>query len=189
MPTGVSLTAVADGWITLGWSAPSSDGGAAIDEYRVYQGGTLVATLDGAARSATVSASNGTEFGYRVTAHNMAGESNPSYLVYATAGPPGVPTSLTAMSGRGSATLSWTDHGSLITTHEVNVYAYQRATRRAPAQYTLVRTLTTAETSITVSAMTGGKTRYVFTVSATNAVGAGVVSGYSDPFGIKGGPH
>jgi sugar lactone lactonase YvrE len=188
-PTDLTLTAVGDGSITLDWTAPTSDGGATIDEYRIYQDGTLIATIGATATDATVSGLlNGDAFTYTVRAHNSAGESPSSNSLWAIAGPPTAPTSLTSTSGRGSATLWWTDHGSLITSHEVTVYAYQRATRRAPAQYTLVQTLTTAETSISVSNLPGGKTRYVFRVSATNAAGTSPVSDDSGSFGIKGGP-
>jgi serine protease AprX len=68
-----------NGNVSLLWTAPSSNGGAAITGYKIYRGtspgdGTLLATL-GAVRSYTdATVVNGTTYFYRVSAVNSAGE-------------------------------------------------------------------------------------------------------------------
>ena len=65
--------------VTLGWTAPSSDGGAAITAYRIYRGtasnGETFLTQVGPVTSYTdTTAANGTTYYYRVAAVNSVGE-------------------------------------------------------------------------------------------------------------------
>ena len=87
--------------MSLSWKAPSSDGGATITGYRVYQGTSKkpVASVTGTA--ATVkSLSNGTTYSFKVTAVNKAGEGPASGAASATPAAaitkPGAPNGLTA---------------------------------------------------------------------------------------------
>ena len=76
---------------------------------------------------------------------------------------PGAPTSVVAVAGNASATLSWTapaDNGSAITGYTVT---------SVPAGGT-VAMATSTSTSATVTTLTNG-TAYTFTVTATNSVG------------------
>src|SRR5947208_579858 len=98
-PTG--LTAVAgNGQVSLSWSPPTSNGGAAIIGYDVFQGGSAVSGLVG-----------GTTYSFTVTAVNSAGEGPASRAASATPTAaittPGAPNGLSASPGDGKVTLSW----------------------------------------------------------------------------------
>jgi hypothetical protein len=89
-----------------------------------------------------------------------------------TATAPGTPTSVAAVAGNASATLTWTsppDGGSPLTSYTVTPYA----DGVAGAPTTVTGTPPTP--SVTVSGLTNA-VPYAFTVSATNAIGTGPVS-------------
>lgn len=106
-----------------------------------------------------------------------AGTSSPNRLLFvdplqvvAPATVPSAPSNVKATAGKRSASVSWTkgsDGGSPLTSQTVHVYA----------GVSKVGTLTVsaAASSVTVSGLTAGVS-YSFTVSATNAVGAGLES-------------
>ena len=117
-PTG--LTAAADGQSTidLSWTAPASNGGAAISGYRIEvstDGGTNFSQLV-VSQSKTTYSHTGLSAGlarhYRVRASNSAGNSGWSNTANATTGAataPTAPRSLTATSvGQTTINLSWT---------------------------------------------------------------------------------
>src|SRR5215831_11499538 len=82
---------------------------------------------------------------------------------------PGAPTAVTATAGNGSADVSWTapsDSGSTITKYTVTPYI------GSAAQTPVTVTGSPPATSANVTGLTNG-TSYTFTVSATNANGAG----------------
>jgi hypothetical protein len=191
-----SLDTVGDGSVTIAWTAPTGDGGSPITGYDVYMGTTTggqsatpvnPTLLTAATTSLTVSPlNNGTTYYFTVKARNAAYESGASNEVEAIPGAPSAPTALTVTVTRGKAaatTLSWTDHGSMITTHRVEIYQYTKATKQNPnAGYALVQTLT--DISGTTMAVTGlvNKNTYVLKVSATNPAGPGPYSDYSTTF-------
>ena len=99
--------------VALSWSAPSSDGGAAISGYKVYRGtssgGETLLTSLGVVTSFTDStAANGTTYYYQVTAVNSVGESIRSTERSATPQlpltVPGAPTLNSASWGNASVT-------------------------------------------------------------------------------------
>ena len=73
-----------DGYVTLGWSAPSDDGGSAITEYKIYQGTssggecylTSVSAPTTFYKDTTVT--NGQTYYYQVSAVNSVGEGEKS---------------------------------------------------------------------------------------------------------------
>ncbi|MEA3054593.1 MAG: hypothetical protein QOD30_25, partial [Actinomycetota bacterium] len=111
VPRSVSASA-GNAQATVTWTAPSSTGGSAITGYRVTTSpGGATMTVGGSATSATVAAlANGTAYTFTVVAFNAVGDgpaSSPTTPVTPSA-PPGAPTGVTATSGNGQATVSWT---------------------------------------------------------------------------------
>ena len=132
-----NLTATANGQtqIDLSWSAPSSDGGAAITGYRieVSESGSTWSDLEADTGSTTTSYSHtgltaGTTRHYRVSAINSAGTGPASNAAVGTTDPlevPGAPTGLTGelSEDETQVDLSWTapisDGGAPITGYKV----------------------------------------------------------------------
>jgi chitodextrinase len=167
-PSGLTAAA-GDAQVSLSWQAPSSDGGAAITSYNVYQGGRKAATVSGT--GATVkNLSDGTTYSFTVTAVNKAGEGPASGAASATPTAaitkPGAPNGLAASPGNGKITLSWSapksTGGAAITSY--NVYQGGK------------KTASVGGTGATVNNLSNGTT-YSFTVTAVNKAGEGPASG------------
>jgi hypothetical protein len=173
-PTGVSATA-GDSQATVSFSAPSSNGGAAITSYTVISSPGGV-TGSGAGSPITVTGlTNGTSYTFTVTATNSAGTGPASAASNAVtpapaASPPGAPKSASATAGDGQATISFTapssDGGAPITSYTVT---------SSPGGVTG----SGAGSPITVTGLTNG-TSYTFTVTATNSAGTGPASAASN---------
>ena len=168
--------------VSLSWSAPVSDGGAAITGYNVYRGttsggesGTPVATNVSALSFTDTGLTNGTTYYYQVAALNSAGLSPQSSQAFATpqivqATAPGAPTSVLAKAGSAQAVVSWTspasDGGSPVTGYTVTA---------APGGKTAT---TTRATTVSVTGLTNAIS-YTFTVTATNVIGTSPASAAS----------
>ncbi len=177
-----NLQAVAgDRRVRLSWSAPASDGGSPLTEYRVYRstfsgsGYVLVASVDGSTTTYTDSSvSNGVTYYYVVRAVNAIGESVDSEEVRVTpATVPSAPQNLQAVAEDGQITLSWSapasDGGSPLT--EYRVY---RSTSSGSG-YVLVASVDNSITTYTDSSVSNGVT-YYYVVRAVNAIGESVSS-------------
>ncbi len=169
------LGAVAgDAQINLTWSAPASDGGSPITNYRVYRGtmpggevflveiGNLLTYLD-------LGLTNGQAYYYYVTAVNWAGEGPASNEATATpAGAPGAPTGLAASPGDMQVILTWTapasDGGSPITNYRI----HRGLSPGGEAFLVQIGNVLTH----TDLGLTNGVT-YYYQVSAVNAIGEG----------------
>ena len=183
-----SLAAKAgDGSVSLTWTAPASNGGAAVSGYNIYrgtsaggEGSTAVGTVSGTTLSFTdPGLTNGTTYFYTVKAVNSAGTSAASNEASATpaavtATAPTAPQSLAATGGNGSVQLSWSapssNGGSPISGY--NVY---RGTTSGGEGSTPIGTVNGTTTSFNDLSATNG-TSYYYTVKAVNAVGTSVPS-------------
>jgi titin len=178
-----SLAAKAgDGSVSLTWTPPASNGGAAVSGYNIYrstspggEGSTPVKTGVTTTSFTDTSLTNGTTYYYTVAAVNAAGTSPQSNEASATprATVPSAPTGLVASAGDGKVMLSWTvpnsDGGSPITGY--NVY---RSTTPGGEGGTVFATAVSS--TYTDQAVTNGTT-YYYTVAAVNAVGTSPQSG------------
>ncbi|MBK9702904.1 MAG: fibronectin type III domain-containing protein [Betaproteobacteria bacterium] len=173
-PTAVTATR-GNGQVTVGFTAPASDGGSAITSYTATSDpGNFTGSCTAPCASITVSGlTNGTAYTFTVTATNAVG-TGPASAASAAVTPatvPGAPTAVTATRGNGQVTVGFaapaSDGGSAIT---------QYTATSSPGNFTGNCTAPCA--SITVSGLANG-TAYTFTVTATNAVGTGPASAAS----------
>jgi len=169
-PTGLAGTA-GDTQAALSWTAPSSDGGAAITSYVIEytpSGGSATTASTGTSTSFTLPGlTNGTAYSIRVAAVNSIGQGAYSTAVSVTpAIVPDAPTGLSATRGNAQVSLAWTapasNGGAAITSYTIT-YSGGTVTTNSSA------------TSATVTGLTNG-TLYSFTVAATNSAGTGAAS-------------
>jgi len=148
---------------TLSWSAPISNGGAAITSYTVTSSPAGASCSTATLTCHFTGLTNGTTYTLSVTARNSVGTGPAATTTVTPATTPGAPTNVTANGGNATATVLWSPPistgGSVITGYTVT---------SSPAGFTC--TVTT--TSCTFSGLTNG-TLYTFSVVATNAVGDG----------------
>jgi fibronectin type 3 domain-containing protein len=127
----LSLNAVGgNGGVSLGWSAPFSNGGAAVLRYHIHWSEsaigpwTMIDTLSAGLVYAHIGLANGHTYYYQVAAVNAAGEG--PYTAIASATPrtvPSAPAIVSAGGGVGNVTLTWTapasDGGSALTKYSI----------------------------------------------------------------------
>ncbi|HEV8601227.1 MAG TPA: fibronectin type III domain-containing protein, partial [Patescibacteria group bacterium] len=129
-PTGLSGTP-GNQQVTLNWSAPASDGGSAITNYKIYSSTTagqetLLTTVGNVLTYDNTSLTGGITYYYKVSAVNPIGEGAQSSETSATPTNqtiPGAPTGLAVTPGTGQLTLNWSapssDGGSAITNYKI----------------------------------------------------------------------
>jgi hypothetical protein len=196
-PTNASAVA-GDGQAIVSFSAPESDGGAAITSYSVITflgGNPHGSAVSGTASPLTVTGlSNGSTYTFTVSANNSVGSgppSAPTAPVTPLAAPttPGAPTGVSGTGGNALATVSWTapasNGGSAITGYRVQV-----ATASGGPFSNAAGCPTTSTTPSCVATGLSNGTGYFFRVAAINVVGTGpfsVVSAAVTPTGGTGG--
>jgi fibronectin type 3 domain-containing protein len=176
-PTGLIATA-GNGRVTVSWSPPASNGGAAIIGYDLYMGTSshgesrspVSGGLIGGTNYTVSGLTNGTTYYFTADAVNDA---NLHSVVSAEASAtpvtaPGAPRGLTAASGDAQVSLSWqapgSNGGAAITGYRV----YQGTSKNPVASVT--------GTGTTVKNLANG-TAYSFKVTAVNKAGEGPASG------------
>ncbi len=179
--------------VALTWTAPASNGGAAIISYTATSNPSGLTCISNTGSPVTPGCTvsgltNGTSYTFTVTATNSAATSAPSTASAAItpATVPGAPTLVTGTVGNGQVTVSWTapssNGGSAITTDTVTA---------SPGGATCAAT--GSGTSCIVTGLTNG-TPYTFTVKASNIAGTGAASSPSSsvtpvaPVGVPGAP-
>jgi hypothetical protein len=176
-----------NGQVTLGWSAPSSNGGASIDGYYVYRNGSKVngGNLVAGTSFTDTGLTNGTSYSFTVSAHNSAGEGSQSNQLSATPSAGGggsVPgAAQLSASGLGGFThgirLTWTAaaaNGSAVTNYRI-----YRGTS-ASGTFTLIATVG-AVLTYTDTGNPNFATSY-YRVVAVNAAGPGPSSNTAGAF-------
>jgi RHS repeat-associated protein len=177
-PTGASATA-GNAQATVNWTAPASNGGAAITSYTITSTpGNLTKTVSGnppATSGIVTGLTNGTGYTFTVYATNAAGNGplsgasnsvTPSTI-------PGQPTNVIATGGNQQVSLAWTappNNGATITSYTATA---------SPGGATGTVNGNPAAAAVTVTGLTNG-TPYTFTVVAHNANGDGPASAPSN---------
>jgi fibronectin type 3 domain-containing protein len=162
--------------IQLTWTAPSSNGGAAIQYYRIYRGTSsgsetfLVNTIGAVTTYLDESLTNGQIYFYKITAVNIAGESTYSNEVSAIPRTvPTAPLNLIAAGGNAQVNLTWSvpasNGGTTITGY--NIY---RGTESGNLVFLfdVSGSVTTALDTFVVNGI-----NYIYKVAAVNEIGEG----------------
>ena len=169
-----------NGWVSLSWSDPSSNGGATITDYEYRYSRTYGTYSEwkswGNANTlnSVFSLTNGVQYQFQVRAVNSVGEGAESNTAYATpVTTPSAPQNLSAAPDDGEVTLTWTaptsNGGSVITDYK---YSYRESSSESWGSWTSAGT----DLSETITGLTNG-TEYQFYVRAVNSVGDGSYAG------------
>src|SRR5437899_6003711 len=169
-PTNLVATA-GNARIALSWSAPSTNGGSVITNYKVYRGTssnteTFLAQIGNSTSYTDTAVINGQTYYYKVSAVNSIRESpqsnEASAILYTI---PSAPQNLQATAGVGSVTLAWqapSNGGSPITGYKI----YRSSSSGTEGLLTTVGNVT----SYTDTGLARGHT-YFYKITAVNYIG------------------
>lgn len=178
-PQSVVVTG-SDGSVSVAWSAPTSDGGAAITSYEATaydasSGGTSQGSCTTSGTTCSISSlTNGTTYHVEVIATNAVGAGAASARSSGIAGgSAGAPRSVTATRGDGYIEVDWlaptSDGGSPVTSYVASAYTSSSSSAAA------VATCTTTGLECRISGLTNA-TEYYVSVAAVTAVRTGTSS-------------
>ena len=183
-----------DGDLSLSWQPPGDDGGTPVVLYTIYRddgtGGGFLPLLDLLPQEIAhrdVQLVNGRGYTYRLTASNLAGESEPSVEVTGVpAGRPGSPVQIQASGGDGTVTVTWQpppDDGG----HDVSVYLVYR--KEDGGAFEMVSEMEAGTMELVDGWVTNGQT-YTYAVCARTDAGTSSMSQAATavPFGPPGPP-
>lgn len=165
----LSATSLSSTSISLSWMPPSSDGGSAINGYKIeYANGTSTYTILVANTGNTQTSyihnglSTGASYTYRVTAINSIGAGNPSNVVTAQPQDTKTPTIITAVAiSPTSVKISWIQpsqtYGQIISGYKID--------QVISGNFLPIDDTASSVTSYTIPNLTTGKT-YTFAVTA-----------------------
>jgi outer membrane protein OmpA-like peptidoglycan-associated protein len=178
-PSNVTATSSAGG-VAVSWSAPSSDGGAAIMQYLVtVEPGGATCSTSGDTSCVVIGLSPGTTYTVSVVAINRIGDSTAGVTTYESdVTAPGAPTDVTVTGHNGDAVVSWVappPGGADIIGYDVTVVG-------SSAHCT-----TTGSTTCTMTGLAAGVT-YTFKVVAVTATDHSS-PGESTPFTLSSVQH
>lgn len=191
--TGLTATA-GNTQVELAWTAPSSNGGAAITDYRIQQSvnnGAYVTITDGVGTGTSYTVTgltNGSQYRYKVAAINSEGAGSDATSSSVT--PVTVPLAPTNVIGTASGdaqiTVRWTvpsdPGGSPITDYIIQYSSNSGST------WTTFSDAVSSSSQVAVTGLTSG-TDYVFRVAAVNSVGTGNYSSASATVRAIGAPQ
>ncbi|MDA8011410.1 MAG: fibronectin type III domain-containing protein [Gammaproteobacteria bacterium] len=175
-------TAIADGKITVSWSAPANNGGADVSGYRVRWAqaatpDTYINPSGAAGESVTTGTSreisgltNGVSYAIGVAAVNSEGTGDFAETSDNPATPPGVPTDLRAQAGIGRLSLEWNAPASN-GGDAIEEYSVQHSQGAGTTNWTTVAT-GVSHSSYELGGLTGGAV-YEVRVAARNDAGTG----------------
>ncbi len=163
-PIDLTVT-LEDGWVSLSWVTPASNGGAEIDYYAICQDGYDIYHVT--ANSKTVGGlTAGRSYNFTVSAHNSVGMGGNTSSVIAippsTSESPGIPANLMIAVEDGLVTISWTAPDSQSGPPIDYYVVYQNG----------VDIIHPVGNVTSITGLTNGVS-YEFTVSAHNSVGMG----------------
>ena len=172
-----NLTAVPqDRIVTVGWQAPTNNGGASITSYTATSSpGGLTCTTTFGTVCIVSGLTNGTSYTFTVTARNSEGSSSASTASSQVIPNivPDAPTDVAAVYGNTQATVSWSaptaNAGTAILNYTVEAYA---AGNSFPLR---IYAASASATSHLATGLTNG-IKYTFKVRASNAMGQGALS-------------
>ncbi len=169
VPTGLTATA-GNGFAALAWTAPGSNGGAAIDHYVLYRDGTALPDDPIGLTCMIAGLTNGQSYNFTLAAHNPAGAGPSTYVIVTpTQTVPSEPLNATASTIDSGIVLNWSvpgDNGGYPITY--NVYKGMVAGSESLLD-------NTASNSYTDMAITLGAD-YYYVIRAVNQLGSSAPS-------------
>ena len=172
------VTTIASNTVALTWSVPASNGGLPITHYVVEQndGSGWITVANNVLTTTYVATglTNGTSYNFRISAANSVGVGASVALSsnVSPAGLPDAPTALAAVSGNGTATLTW---GAPAATNGASIAGYRiEATTNGGTTWSTIST--NATSGYTATGLTNG-VGYVFRISAVDGSNTALASG------------